>query len=103
MNVVRVGAARFVITLMMPSLPTINRRFVSPGGVRMLTGFVKIRLGKMLVDVYPTVGGLEGIWSDVFGTRCSGPAFTALAETISAAVQKMETRANNVRRGIKFE
>jgi len=46
MKMVRVGAARFVMTTILPLFSTTNNRFVSPGGEARQTGLVKFSVGK---------------------------------------------------------
>src|SRR5436309_15666037 len=87
MNTVRVGFARFVMTMMRPRFSQMNSRFVSPGGLVMATGLVKIMFPNALVKVNPKVGGVAGRRSVVLGTRWSCPA----AEANPAAKKAMPT------------
>src|SRR5436309_3064421 len=82
MNTVRVGFARFVMTMMRPRFSQMNSRFVSPGGLVMATGLVKIMFPNALVKVNPKVGGVAGKCSEVLGTRWSGWAITAVAASV---------------------
>src|SRR5687768_16900014 len=74
MNTWRVGAARFGITITRPSRSRMKRRFVSPGGLAMQMGPVKLRPGKALLSsVTPTVGSEAGIVKVVLATRLESP------------------------------
>jgi len=51
---------------------------VSPGGVTMAIGLVNVKLPKAFLCVKPCVGGFNGIFKLVFGTRTNGPATVLL-------------------------
>src|ERR1017187_745618 len=55
MKIVRVGAARLVMTMMRPCFSRMNRRLVSPGGAVMQTGLENTRPGNAFVGTQPQV------------------------------------------------
>src|SRR5262245_29422963 len=59
-NTVRVGAARFVITVMMPAFSAMNKRLVSSSGAAMATGHSNWSPGKIGSVIYPEVFSVAG-------------------------------------------
>jgi hypothetical protein len=51
MKILRLGAARLVMTTMMPFLSKMKRRLVSPGGETKQSGFVNVNPGKAFVRI----------------------------------------------------
>src|SRR5689334_15071916 len=80
-NTLRVGTARLVMTATMPFCSTTKTRFVSPGGVKVITGSAKIRFPNAFVVAYPFTGGMEGIRRVVLPTRLLNPYGCALIDT----------------------
>ncbi len=93
MKTVRVGLARFVMTMTRPAFSMTNKRLVSPGGLAMQTGLEKVKEPRALVQVKPKVGGAAGMDRVVFGTRWSGPL------KLFSGTEKMSARARNRVRG----
>src|SRR5687768_8138111 len=92
MKTVRLGAARFVITTIVPPCSRMKRRLVSPGGATMQTGELRDTVGKAFARVYPYSGGEEGRARVVLGTRTSA-AESSVARNIARITQIFIKRA----------